>query len=218
MTSRNVPWVVMTALALLVAGYTALVLLLPGFGPPFIGERRIAMPLALFAHLAGGMLALALGPWQLNETIRNRGLGRHRWIGRVYVIAALVGGIGGLAMAPVSVGGFVTHIGFGMLAVLWLYATVMAWHRIRARDQVAHRRWMIRSYALTLAAVTLRIYVPLTAVLGIPFEEGYQAISWFCWVPNLVVAEWIILRRGEPLAKSAQGLRDVIARSNDVVG
>jgi hypothetical protein len=93
------------------------------------------------------------------------------------------------------VGGFVAHVGFGMLAVLWLYSTAMAWIRIRARDQVAHRRWMIRSYALTLAAVALRLYLPVTALLQIPFEEAYQAVSWFCWVPNLIVAEWIILRR-----------------------
>ena len=54
---------------------------------------------------------------------------------------------------------------------------------------------MIRSYALTLAAVTLRIYVPVGLALGVPFADAYQAISWLCWVPNLVVAEWFVLRR-----------------------
>src|SRR5260370_20371385 len=53
---------------------------------------------------------------------------------------------------------------------------------------------MIRSYALTLAAVTLRIYLPASQIAGIPFPDAYQTISWLCWVPNLVVAEWWILR------------------------
>src|SRR5258708_35055586 len=94
-----------------------------------------------------------------------------------------------------------THVGFGLLAVLWLFATAMAYRYIRARDQVSHRRWMIRSYALTFAAVTLRIYLPLSQVAGIPFDAAYQTISWLCWVPNLIVAEWIILqhRQGESI-------------------
>ena len=52
---------------------------------------------------------------------------------------------------------------------------------------------MIRSYALCLAAVMLRVYLPLFGVLGVPFESSYPAISWLCWVPNLIVAEWWII-------------------------
>lgn len=188
----------MTVLALLVATYAGLVLFLPGFGPPFLNPKRVDMPFALYGHLAGGLVALALGPWQLSSRLRRTGLARHRWMGRVYVLAVLVGGLGGLSLAMKSMFGLVTHVGFGMLAVLWLYSTAMAWIRIRAHDQPAHWRWMIRSYALTLAAVTLRIYLPVSGLLHIPFEEAYQAISWFCWVPNIIVAEWLILRRPAP--------------------
>jgi hypothetical protein len=35
----------------------------------------------------------------------------------------------------------------------------------------------------------------LSQVAGIPFDDAYQTISWLCWVPNLIVAEWIILRQ-----------------------
>ena len=44
-------------------------------------------------------------------------------------------------------------------------------------------------------AVTLRIYLPLSQMAGLPFDAAYQTISWLCWVPNLIVAEWIILRQ-----------------------
>jgi uncharacterized membrane protein len=166
----------------------------PGFGPDFVAERRAVMPWALSGHLAGGLVALALGPWQLNGRLRRRALGLPRWMGRGYVVAVAVGGCSALVLARVSMLGFVTHVGFGLLAVLWLAATLQGYLRIRDSDQMGHRRWMIRSYSLTLAAVTLRIYLPLSQLAGIPFAEAYQAVAWACWVPNLVVAEWLVLR------------------------
>lgn len=195
MMVRRAGWIFMTVLAVAIAGYALLVLLLPGFGAPFVAERRAAMPIALASHLAGGLIALALGPWQLNGRLRQRTLGLHRWMGRGYVLAVLVGGLGGLALARVSMEGFVTHAGFGLLAVLWLLATLLGYLRIRAGDETTHRQWMIRSYALTLAAVTLRVYLPVSLLMGISFAEVYQAVSWLCWVPNLIFVEWVILRR-----------------------
>jgi hypothetical protein len=48
---------------------------------------------------------------------------------------------------------------------------------------------MIRSFALTLAAVTLRFYLPIPPSLGYDFDDGYRAIAWLSWVPNLMLAE-----------------------------
>jgi hypothetical protein len=62
------------------------------------------------------------------------------------------------------------------------------------RDFAAHRRWIIRSFALTLAAVTLRLYVPIAVMLPVQFEDAYRAISFLCWVPNLLVAELFLLQ------------------------
>jgi len=64
----------------------------------------------------------------------------------------------------------------------------------RAREIPAHRRWMIRNYSLTFAAVTLRLYLPLAFLLGIPFELSYPLVAWLCWVPNLVAAEYLVSR------------------------
>jgi hypothetical protein len=107
------------------------------------------------------------------------------------VIAVAVGGIGALIMAPFTQQGLVTHLGFGMLGTLWLFTTLMAYVRIRSGDQEAHQRWMTRSYALTLAAVTLRVYMMIGIGAGIPFRDAYRVISWLCWVPNIVAAELI---------------------------
>ncbi len=103
-------------------------------------------------------------------------------------------------MATVSEEGLPTHLGFGILALLWFFTGLQAYRMVRRGDIEAHRRWMIRNFALTLAAVTLRLYLPLMmAVLRWPFREAYITVSWLCWVPNLVVAEWMVRQRRRPL-------------------
>ena len=74
---------------------------------------------------------------------------------------------------------------------------------------------MIRSYALTLAAVTLRLYIPAALISGFSFEAAYPAISWLCWVPNLIVAEWIIRRHA---ARSTRLTASRIASGSMLVG
>jgi hypothetical protein len=184
----------MATLAVLVAAYALMLVAVPSVQPAFLQDRSRTMPLAVFFHLSASAVALLVGPLQFIARLRARSLGWHRWLGRAYVVSVLLGGGAGFALAFRSMGGLPAHLGFGFLAVLWLSATGMAWARIRAGDQRGHRMWMIRSYALTLAAVALRIYLPLSQIVGIPFEPAYQAISWCCWVPNLVVAEWFVLR------------------------
>ena len=181
----------MAVLATIVAAYAAVVLVVPAAGPPFVAERRTTVPWSLFAHLAGSAIAMAAGPWQFSTRLRQKALTVHRWSGRVYVMAVMVGGVGGLSLARLSEEGMATHLGFGALALAWLGTTATAYMRIRARNVVSHRQWMVRSYALTLAAVTLRIYLPISLLAGIPYPVAYRAISWVCWIPNLIVAEWI---------------------------
>jgi uncharacterized membrane protein len=197
---RRFGWGLMTALALIIAAYAFALLFIPGMRAPFLQRRFATVPVAAYLHLAGSGLALALGPFQLNARLRNRLLRVHRWLGRTYVISVMLGGSAAFALATRSEAGLPTHAGFGLLAVLWLFTTGNAYRHIRASDRVSHRRWMIRSYALTFAAVTLRIYLPLSQMAGIPFDPAYQAISWFCWVPNLIIAEWMILRQRESAA------------------
>ena len=200
---RKIGWGVMTLLALLIALYAVALLFVPAMRAPFLRDRFISAPVAAILHLAGSAIALAVGPFQLNSRLRNRFLSIHRWIGRSYVVAVLLGGVAAFALATMAQTGLPARVGFGLLAVLWLSSTAMAYRQIRARNQPAHRRWMTRSYALTFAAVTLRIYLPLSQAYGIPFEPAYQTIAWLCWVPNLIVAEWLILRQPAPAAEEA---------------
>jgi uncharacterized membrane protein len=192
---RKIGWAVMASLAALIATYGVALLALPAMRPAFIRDRFVTLPVAVFLHLLASPVALAIGPFQLNSRMRSRSLRRHRYLGRVYMVCVALGGAAGLALAPVSQGGLPAHTGFVFLAVLWLATTGTAYRRIRFGDVTGHQTWMIRSYALTFAAVTLRIYLPVSHAAGIPFEPAYQAVSWLCWVPNLVLAEWLLRRQ-----------------------
>ena len=185
----------MLLLGWLIAAYAVAMVAAPGIRSEIVRSRLVALPVALVAHLLGGAAALALGALQHNTRLRTRHLTLHRWCGRMYLVAVGVGGVAALKLAGSSEGGLVTHVGFGMLAVLWLGSTGMAYVQVRAGRLRRHRTWMVRSYALTFAAVTLRIYLPLALVTRLPFEPAYQAIAWLCWVPNLLFVEWIVLPR-----------------------
>jgi uncharacterized membrane protein len=197
---RRIAWLLMTLLACGVSAYAVSLLLVPALRPPFIRERLLTVPAAVYLHLGASALAIAIGPFQFLASIRARALGLHRWMGRLYATAVLLGGLSGFALATMSQGGLPAHIGFALLACAWLFTTGSAYVAIRRGDVANHRRWMTRSFALTLAAVTLRIYVPVSLLLGVPFELGYPAIAWLCWVPNLAIAEWRFVgrTRGRP--------------------
>jgi uncharacterized membrane protein len=161
--------------------------------PPGVGDNPMARPW-LFVHAGFAATALLLGPTQFLPHLRRAWPRLHRWMGRTYVFACLTGGAAGLILATGTTAGPIASAGFGLLAITWLAVTAQAWRLAMGRRFDEHRRWMFRSFALTLAAVTLRIYLPLVAVSQLPFLESYRAISFLCWVPNLVLAELYLMR------------------------
>jgi uncharacterized membrane protein len=153
-------------------------------------------PITIHAHAFAAGLALLLGPWQFSNRLRARRPALHRWIGRVYLVAGIgVGGVSGLALARMAQGGWVAQLGFACLALAWLCTGVCGYLAIRRGERAEHRRWMVRNHALTLAAVSLRIYLPLALANGMRFEDVYPVIAWLCWVPNLAIAQWWLNRR-----------------------
>ncbi|MDQ1153167.1 DUF2306 domain-containing protein [Brevundimonas sp. SORGH_AS_0993] len=190
----RVSWLLLTLLCLGVAAYSARYLV----SPPKTPAQALGNPMGvpwLVVHIAGAVTALVVGSLQFLPALR-RGAGPpHRWIGRVYVAGCLVGGTGGLVLTPGSFAGPIASVGFGGLAILWIVTTGLGWRAAVQGRFVDHRRWMIRSWALTLAALTLRLYLPLVMVFGLPFLPWYRAIAFLCWVPNLIAAEIWLRRR-----------------------
>ncbi|MGH8618966.1 MAG: DUF2306 domain-containing protein [Burkholderiales bacterium] len=188
------------ALIFLSLGVTGYALAVYGFLPlgallhPDMRATYEAQRLGITAHVFAAAVALTLGPFQFSTTLRARHPALHRWSGRLYLgVGVLVGGLAGLYMAVHAYGGTVARLGFACLALGWLYTGLRAYRAIRARDIAAHRRWMVRNFALTFAAVTLRLWLPASVASGIAFELAYPVIAWLCWVPNLLVAElWLV--------------------------
>ena len=156
-----------------------------------------------YIHLTFGGLALLSGWSQFSVWIRNKKLVLHRRLGKIYILSVFISGFAALYIAAYATGGLVSSLGFGGLAMAWLSSTYLAYRNIRQRDIENHQRWMIRSYALTFAAVTLRLWIPtFQAFVPFDFVTSYKIISWLCWIPNLAIAEWIIKVRPMGTIKS----------------
>ncbi|WP_412538051.1 DUF2306 domain-containing protein [Longispora sp. K20-0274] len=162
---------------------------------------------AFYVHVVCGGLALLLSPLQFAARVRRRAPRLHRYTGRIVIAAIVLGGTAGAVLAPMSLAGPVGTAGFGTLAVLWVVFAVAAVRTARAGDLTAHRRWAVRTFAMTYAAVTLRLWllvlVPLFHTDGVTepeaFLRAYVIVPFLCWVPNLLVAD-VVVRRMLPVA------------------
>jgi hypothetical protein len=151
---------------------------------------------SFYTHITLGGLALLIGWSQFMPRFRARHLDLHRTLGKVYIGSVVLSGGAGFYIALYATGGPVSTLGFAALATLWVGTTLKAYDLIRKRAPIQHKHWMIRSYALCFAAVTLRLWLPLfIGGFGIPFMQAYPIISWLCWVPNLLVAEAIVRKK-----------------------
>jgi uncharacterized membrane protein len=190
--NRPILWSAMALLSVGVGGY-GLFLVLTGFQfvPPVVMNSHFFSPLGIQIHIAASSIALTVGAFQFLKPLRIRHPQVHRWTGRVYVVGCVVGGLAGGAIALYSASGLVAGWGFFVLALLWVPFTLLALAAAMRRDFAAHQRWMVRSFALTFGAVTLRLYLPFGA-MTVGFETAYPIIAWAAWVPNLIIAEmWL---------------------------
>lgn len=176
-----------------VGSYRFLILGLPLSFQDMLGhiENR---QVAFLLHISLAPVALVVGSLQFLPRFRTKRSTFHRWAGRIYGVAVLIAGISGLVVAFGAEGGAVASVGFAMLAAIWLYATARGVVHARAREFVEHRRWMIRSFALTFAGVTLRLQLLGFALAGFEYTEASIYLAWICWVPNLIAAEWWLRR------------------------
>jgi len=156
---------------------------------------------AYYSHVLIGGIILVTGLFQLHPRSIQQFKRLHRAMGYVYVMGILCfAAPGGLVMSLFIQRGPWVLSSFLLQGTLWFIFTALAFHHIRQRDIPAHRRWMIRSYALTFAAVTLRLYVLASSFhysLNVP--QAYATIAWLSWLPNLLVAEFFIHRSHTPI-------------------
>jgi hypothetical protein len=163
----------------------------PASKPPSLLQNGV-WQLAFNLHIFPGAIALLTGWSQFSRRIRNNKPGFHRGLGKVYLLTVVLSSVAGFYLSYFATGGLVAAMGFAGLAIGWFVATARAYASIRSRNVDQHQYWMIRSYALCWAAVTLRIWLPLLQITGMEFVPAYRIIAWLCWVPNLIAAEFIV--------------------------
>jgi hypothetical protein len=213
-------YVALLVLSLSVAGYATVVYSLFPVGTMVHPDMRTGFEsqrAGVYAHVFASAVALVLGPLQFSTRLRSAYPRLHRVSGRLYLgVGVLVGGLAGLYLALHAHGGLVGRLGFAGLALAWLTTGLCAYRAIRLRDLSAHRRWMVRNFALTFAAVTLRLWLPGSVVAGVPFGLAYPVIAWLCWVPNLIVAEWVLRRTPVPASPSPDESPRGMSHTNEV--
>jgi uncharacterized membrane protein len=155
-------------------------------------------------HFAAGGIILILGFIQLIGAIRTHYPALHRWLGRVYVVASLLAGLGGLLFIAVkgTVGGTVMDIGFSLYGVLMVLAAVQTIRYARAGKMETHRAWALRLFALAIGSWLYRMDYGFWALLanGAGHTDDFRGpfdmvMAFFFYLPNLLVVELFLRAR-----------------------
>jgi uncharacterized membrane protein len=169
-------------------------------GPDLIpaDDRFTGFPAALVVHIVGATVFALVGAFQFVPGFRRSHRTWHRRAGRLVAGAGLA--VAGSALwltlfyeAQPGTGTvlYVLRLVFAPAMAASLLLGVTA---IRRRDIAAHRAWMIRAYAIGLAAGTQAFTDGIAAAIFGTGELRSDLAKGAGWVINLAVAEWAIRR------------------------
>jgi uncharacterized membrane protein len=188
----------------IVALFTFRLLALPAdMVMPVLTYYLPVLPVTIWLHVIFGPIALFLAPFQLADRLRARRPKLHRAMGYVYAVSILIAGGSSLDLLLEFAGSWFALSGFAVMGTLWIAFTALGIRAAMGRDFARHRRWMLRSVALTFGAVTLRIMMPPLMSAGWSAVETYDVTAWGCWLPSLLLLEWWQNRRRQPRAALA---------------
>jgi hypothetical protein len=174
--------------------------------------RFFASPLPVVLHIVGAIVYAFLGAFQFVSRLWQRGIGWHRWVGRLLLVpCGLIVGLSGVWMTLFYPGTNSTDgIGALLLYALRLlfgsgmvFSIVYGFIAIRRGDMIRHRAWMTRAYAIGLGAGTQALTLAAGEMIGGPPNELEHALLMgAAWVINVAIAEWAIRRRRTPRART----------------
>ncbi|GAA4212186.1 hypothetical protein GCM10022289_42640 [Pedobacter jeongneungensis] len=150
-----------------------------------------------YIHVYSAIFVLLAGFTQFNSKILARYPKIHQWLGYLYVsFVLLLASPSGVVMGWFANGGLIAKTSFIILGVLWFWFTLKATLLILKRKVIAHKKLMYRSFALATSAITLRLWKVILVYLFHPAPmDVYQIIAWLGWIPNLLIAEWLIKKK-----------------------
>lgn len=203
---KKTAWIAFV-IGILYASYLLLLLSLPYLemrrGIDFLKTKQLIYHLkhwrySFYIHVFTSILIITSGLFQFSKTILNKYTKIHRVSGFIYLFTTLlISGPAALVMSFYANGSYPAQTSFVILSILWLGTTFLAYYYVRKKDYEKHGKWMVRSYALTLSAVSLRLYSYLFDVFYLRMDpvDLYILLSWLSWTVNLVLAE-ILIKRG----------------------
>ncbi|WP_226704514.1 DUF2306 domain-containing protein [Microbulbifer elongatus] len=131
--------------------------------------------LAAVAHVLLAAIVIGGGPLQLIPAVRRHAPGFHRWLGRSYLLAAVISAVGGLYMTWTrhSLGNLVSQITISIDGVLILVFAFLAMRTALAGRIAEHRRWALRLFMAASAVWFFRV-----ALMGWATLTGGWGIDW----------------------------------------
>lgn len=149
---------------------------------------------AFYIHIISSLFVMGGGIFQFFPILIQKYPLVHRNIGKMYVFFILIlAAPSGLVLATYANGGLAARVGFSLQCIVWWTVTYMAWQEIMNKRFESHANMMIRSFAVTLAAMSLRTesYFMYYWLDTKPIET-YITVTWLSWVGNLLIAEVLI--------------------------
>jgi hypothetical protein len=151
---------------------------------------------SFYIHIFAGAICILTALIQFSRIILKKARAIHRWSGRMYVFVVIfLGSPTGLYLAFFAKGSFAERSLFLFMALVWFFTTLVGWTTIMKGNVLAHKNWMIRSYAMAMTAVTFRIYHLIFYVLDWNHLENYELSLWISVIGNMLLAEYVIFRR-----------------------
>lgn len=150
-----------------------------------------------YIHVGTSIFALLAGFTQFNSRILANKTHLHRAIGAIYVATIILfAAPSGFFIGCFANGGFYSKLSFIILAVLWFWFTLKAFIAIKNKNVTEHQKFMYRSFALTLSAITLRLWKVILVYLFKPAPmDVYQIIAWLGWIPNIILIELYLFKK-----------------------
>jgi hypothetical protein len=170
---------------------------------------------AFYIHVYTGVFVMFAGFTQFSNYLLKHYKKLHRVAGRIYAFNVLfITGPTAIIMSFYASGGVIGIVAFVLLGILWWGFTAYAIILAKRKKIIAHKNFMMRSYALALSAISLRLFkvalvyltqwehnttnaffkTLLTPFANMGMATRYQIIAWAGWVVNLIIVEIIIFK------------------------
>lgn len=149
---------------------------------------------SFYIHIVSSLWVMGIGISQFIPSFLKKYSNLHQTLGKIYVFSVLfLAAPSGLGLAIYANGGLPAKVGFSLQCVVWWLTTWAAWLEIQKKRWQTHIEWMMRSYAVTLAAMSLRVgsYALVFFFHTKPIET-YLTVAWLSWVGNLAIVEGLI--------------------------